>query len=521
MTATDPSPIPVPRRYYYLKRLGLFFTLWLLLLVGLRWYWGYAMHDRLEREIQAIAARGEPIRFEDMKFPAVPQADNQAYYYAQALNLWPRINGKLVTESDWYQNNEQHFPENDPVKDNQDYLAQCEPAFQALRQAAQATRCDWGVRPSHPVYLIPYPELTANRQRMQLLKDAMIRAHQVGNDALAVTLFQQTLNLAEANEKPFLSLIHHLISLSIRNPMLNTLAEILPTLRVGEQPEEAVSPAMLRALQARLLKEEKMRQGQARALLVERWAQALAVQELVNGQLTSSMSGPATPNIPWQLVMWTGGPIFENDIRLSLKHMTKLASAAEAGANLPDFQRRWKNSGAEAELNSMSRLSRMLAPALEGSIRPHYYSLAQSRLAATAIAIKLYELDHGRRPAQLAELVPQYLPAIPLDPMTDGQPIKYLPQGVTPVIPTPGVPGWSRNATPDPKLLPTRKFAALYCIGSNGTDQGGKCYFDEVGRIQSTSSDYDIVFLLDSQPDPIRPPKPGAPFPTTSPAARP
>ena len=54
---------------------------------------------------------------------------------------------------------------------------------------------------------------------------------------------------------------------------------------------------------------------------------------------------------------------------------------------------------------------------------------AERRATAALLALRLYHLDHGRWPAALAELVPAYLPAVPLDPLVGGnRPIGYLVQ---------------------------------------------------------------------------------------------
>ena len=89
-------------------------------------------------------------------------------------------------------------------------------------------------------------------------------------------------------------------------------------------------------------------------------------------------------------------------------------------------------------------------------------------MAAVALAIRLYEIDNGRRPAKLADLVPKYLPAVPDDPFDNpGQPLRYLPNAQRPI---------------------------LYSIGGNGQDQGGVWAEDpdETPRY----SDYDIPFFL-------------------------
>jgi len=45
-------------------------------------------------------------------------------------------------------------------------------------------------------------------------------------------------------------------------------------------------------------------------------------------------------------------------------------------------------------------------------------------LAVTAFALKRYELRNGRYPSALAQLVPDFVPAVPCDPV-DGQPLRY------------------------------------------------------------------------------------------------
>jgi len=69
------------------------------------------------------------------------------------------------------------------------------------------------------------------------------------------------------------------------------------------------------------------------------------------------------------------------------------------------------------------------------------------KLCLTAIAIRRYQLDHANTaPSSLADLVPKYLSAVPLDPM-DGKPLRY-----------------STNGAGD---------YTLYSVGKDGVDDGG------------------------------------------------
>jgi hypothetical protein len=94
--------------------------------------------------------------------------------------------------------------------------------------------------------------------------------------------------------------------------------------------------------------------------------------------------------------------------------------------------------------------------------------LASRRMAATAIAIRLYELDHGRRPSTLVELIGSYLPATPDDPLAPSGPIRYIPNAERPL---------------------------LYSVGQNGTDDGGAYTMDSTGHAEEMS--LDLPFFLD------------------------
>lgn len=95
-------------------------------------------------------------------------------------------------------------------------------------------------------------------------------------------------------------------------------------------------------------------------------------------------------------------------------------------------------------------------------------------MAATSLAIRLYELDHERPPESLDELIPDYLPAIPLDPFhPDNAIIGYLPNAERP---------------------------RLYSVGPNGFDDDGEYGFRSDGKINLDA--LDMPFFL-TGPKPV------------------
>jgi hypothetical protein len=72
-------------------------------------------------------------------------------------------------------------------------------------------------------------------------------------------------------------------------------------------------------------------------------------------------------------------------------------------------------------------LSRLLLPAVDKFATAYWRNVAEARCAVVAIACERFRLKHGGWPAALADLCPEFLPAVPLDPF-DGQPLRFAKQ---------------------------------------------------------------------------------------------
>ncbi len=75
----------------------------------------------------------------------------------------------------------------------------------------------------------------------------------------------------------------------------------------------------------------------------------------------------------------------------------------------------------------------LLMPALSKAALTKDLADARRDAAIATIALARYRADHHRYPNTLAELLPDYLPALPLDPV-DGQPLRYLLTPTGPVL---------------------------------------------------------------------------------------
>jgi hypothetical protein len=91
-------------------------------------------------------------------------------------------------------------------------------------------------------------------------------------------------------------------------------------------------------------------------------------------------------------------------------------------------------------------------------------------LAATGLALRIYRAEHGRFPATLQELVPEYLPAVPRDALAeDGRALTYLLEA-------------------DPRIV--------YSVGTDGVDNGGQ-FVDRDGY--SFGHKLDLPFFLEAR----------------------
>lgn len=126
----------------------------------------------------------------------------------------------------------------------------------------------------------------------------------------------------------------------------------------------------------------------------------------------------------------------------------------EIGENL----NKWE---ASVETNLGGLLTALANPNIRPYVTKATESKANYRLASLALAIAAYQAKKGRYPAQLDNLVPDYITKIPTDPF-DGKPLK---------------------------VTAIEGGLVLYSVGVNGVDDGG----EEYNRVNKTG---DITFCL-------------------------
>jgi hypothetical protein len=163
---------------------------------------------------------------------------------------------------------------------------------------------------------------------------------------------------------------------------------------------------------------------------------------------------------------------FEDGVMM-VRHTTAIANATRA-ANLPTAKAAIPPFPLQIKRSVIHLAANLMMPAFDRAVDRHYAAIAEGRITAVMLAIRLYAIDHdGNRPKTLQDLVPAYLPNVPPDPFARNDTLKY-------------------RAAKDP---------LVYSVGTNVVDDGGNP-LDRTGRPtpDSPMSGLDYVFYLERRP---------------------
>lgn len=489
-TPAEAPIISVPPRFWWLKRLSAAAAIYVLLLFGVRLWWGHTAHARLEARLAEYRAKGEPIALADFATQPVADKDNAANDLSKAAAIVPRANSRQLDIADL---NRQSCAEN--LAALQPLLATNQRVLDLVHAARDKPECDWGVRLTSPASNTWLPFLAPQRHLARFLRGAALIHHFSSADDAAIEDVQDMLQIGKClgTAQPT-TLIGHLVAVAVRSAATRTIEDITPDLRVtGAQlpsPEDVhpATHAQVQALIATLLDERTTTDGWRHALQCERAFQLDSVQSLMSPGLAASAGSPrALVAAPAQ---WLLSPAWELDALRMLDAATRMLEAGSA-ATWPEAAAQWPQRDIpQGPIRWASRfMSGNMLPAMDNASLSSYRDLTDRRLAALALAVRLYELDHGRRPDMLAALVPTYIPAIPLDPFdADDAPLRYAPDAPSPL---------------------------LYSVGNDGADDHG-AFVLLVGGGDVDPNVKDRPFFL-SGDRPLRPsPKPAAQLPPAS-----
>ncbi len=488
---------PVPIRFWWLKRLSVLSCLLLVGLVVLRLWWGYVADARLQAQLDHYRSLGQPVTVEDFnaELDAVDPDQNAALLYEKAMDAYVGTtpSGALLSDYGYF----------DPAAIDRDMdtvaelMALNEDALALMHEARERPDVAWSCWTNSPEC---GGSLTSRRVIAELLWVSAYHHHRAGDSVQTVVSLLDYFRFAEAvADNP--TFISSLVGWSIEargGRLIEEMSVAVPTADVTSSSQDI---ARVRAGIVRLIielsDEKSYRRMAVRAYLGDR-AYSLHVLDEI-GAVSIAMLGSGSRPGNWgfaYLLDATVRPSLILDMRRHSQNATLLSDTFL----LPNWA--W----AERELSDRNLYSslvdigaRPLTASSAGmfSRSPNrglfwfFQHLANRRMAVVALAIRLFVIDHGKRPETLGELVPEYLSVVPLDPLgEDGVEIRYTPHG---------------------------EHALLYSVGENGVDDGG------VDRDITVVSDLpkldDVLFYLDGRPRTDEPVVQKQPPPTTTPSS--
>lgn len=449
---------PIPPRYWWLKRLSISSGLFVIFLICLRLWWGWEANRRLQAEIDSYYAAGQPVYAGDFEeeLALVPDDQNAALLLEEAVQA---ISYTTVDE--------RFFDVlNDPLGQIEDFAAigttirTNRTTLELVREARSKSMVAWNWA---VVSVGRTPSLRAHRQLAKLLWLAAVHANHQRNHAEMLERIMDMLAHAQSiSAHP--SLICNLVGMAIEALAVELIEDFGATVNLDRPPGQNDSPTVRYARKARirhlielLLDEELARHSAIRACYAER-----AYFLNLTNMLTVGPGNWAPPS--GHIIDAIAGPIFTLDTLRGVRAQTDIAQAVReaswpvASTVFPVYL------PAHSLLQVATRpLTEIWLPSYERWVELFYRRLAMRRMGALALAIRLYEVDHGHRPDMLVQLVPAFLPAVPADPFaTDGIEIRYKLEAKHPV---------------------------LYSIGADGKDDGG------IGPRRP-----DLLFYLDGKP---------------------
>ena len=436
---------PVIRRYWWLKRAGVVVAAIVLLIVGLREITNAVAVRRLHAEIEKLRAAGEPVLPEDFKFEAVPEEENMAPLLLAAMEAYVPAEKEnipfeqLVVDALNKKRREKAFEPEDVLSDPSQiitqraevdtFLEQNARCLELFREAAQRPRCDWGYR-RLPDFGDKPPD---NFKLIDVCKAALVAAvweNDRGNSTAAYELVHDALHVSRSvgSQSPYL--IFTLIPIVIYSKATDIFATLLAT----EIPHLDTAESIISIE----LDTEAIQQAIANSIRTERaWfvriAPALGASDKLNATSAAESFLPRTFDFVHSYLL---NPVFNTDAIRMLRLFTRFVRNASIPDNEPILYDNEEMSFLNWE-GKIQRISCILSliciPNLDRSIEGWRHARTIAHLGGVMLALRLYERDHGEFPETLAELVPIYMPYVPLDTTALPREVEYIksPAGVT------------------------------------------------------------------------------------------
>jgi len=451
-------------------------------LLLLAWALQYRLTSSESRYEHQLRAAGEKLSIEELWPPAARPESNGAALFKETIAAWNNggflesnapvamslvAPGKAVVA--WAQP-DARLDHVVAWQDVEEALSRCRDDLEEVRLAAQRPVLDFKLDYREgPSLLIPH--LAPLKKAAQRLVTAELCDLHEGDVARAVTNVEVMLELANAMMQERLA-ISQLIRMAMAQQAMAATWELLQATNLSDQQLAAIQGdwtgvhflepahdaiAMDRAIDKMAL--EKMRSSSAEF-------------QQFDSRYGTSGSRPSSGSFLWELMQelttglkartraarWRFGASYPDELCMLKGFQAVLEEYREVRSGRPYAPVLAQQSSRLASLgltptkdelsgeNLRGFVSVGVVASLSGILNRVFVAETEREMAITALALKRYQLAHGRYPAELSALLPQFIDVLPKD-LADGQPLRY-------------------GLRPDGTFL-------LYSIGEDGKDDGG------------------------------------------------
>ncbi len=420
-----PEPtFPYPRRFWWLTRLSALGCVLVAAALGVRWWWGDVAQRRLDAVIAAAKSRGEPILVTDYAARPPPPDETNAAFYLRRSGMAL----KYTPTEEWALENVEALPIPPDVAEVaaatvERYGAQLTDVREARRHG---DKIDWAIAIRSPMWNVLLRDLTHLRDLGRLTRAAALLAAERGDHAAALEHVHGLRFMARAaNAQSFV--VSQRYATYAHRAALSTLTAVMV-----DAP----------------LDDAKLRE-EIRLLIAELRNERPHLEALRNG-----IRGDRAMHLDAGQLLAAEYPVLRPALQLDALRLIAQDEAMIAAAGAPTLPAARAAFPPRQPLTGPKHHARFVGNLFtnaweDENLVKRARLLAHTRLATTALAIRLYQHDHaGRRPPTLAVLVPDYLPAVPRDPFAAGdQPILYLTNAVRPYLYTLGEDGVDDTTT--------------------------------------------------------------------------
>ncbi len=447
----------LPPRWRWLWLLLGIAALQLLLTAGIWLTWERITKSELDRLVAEIRARGEPILVEDFRRPDVADEENAAMLYSKAAGMLTYVTRPDPNPVDLLLADE--WAALSPDSAEIDAFFKSVRAPLALAREARAMRqFSVHVNLKSPVIsTLQFTHLSGLRQIAKMLAAAAWADLVRGDQHECIERIHDLMAISASLHEQHAAMIDALVGVSIGQLAISAIERSAPHLHLTpESARHAAYPAhrlaeesRIRALIAMLLDDQRIVTGFARGLQFERMLTLDIWTAVGEGRLSIRNTYGTFYNAPladlgalsrpsnWQHAVQTIRTATAWMVEISPQSAPdRLIETANDSKPILSYEIEPRSPGEHPSLTAyLIGDFAEHSSQYQNTLRIMYRAIASQRLAATALAIRLFELDFGRRPYDLTELAPAYLPTVPIDPFSNPpRPIGYYLLGQCPVL---------------------------------------------------------------------------------------